>query len=84
MRRVRITDHDGDGILSVFEDLDGDQDLTSPNFGDNTDRDFDQNLGRSLPNYLDADDDGDGIPTRIENADPNGDGNPRRCTRQRR
>lgn len=75
LRRVRITDHDGDGILSVFEDIDGDQNLASPNFGDNTDRDFDQNR-QPLHNYLDADDDGDGIPTRLENADPNGDGNP--------
>jgi len=28
------------------------------------------------PNFLDADDDNDGIPTKDENADPNGDGNP--------
>jgi len=28
------------------------------------------------PDYLDADDDGDGLPTKEEQADPNGDGNP--------
>ena len=29
-----------------------------------------------LPDYLDTDDDGDGLPTIMESADPNGDGNP--------
>lgn len=71
LRRVKVTDHDGDGILSIFEDLDNDMDLRSPNNRDNTD------LDRNFPfNYIDADDDGDGILTKDENADPNGDGNP--------
>ncbi|SCY20214.1 hypothetical protein SAMN05192588_1640 [Nonlabens sp. Hel1_33_55] len=69
LRRVRITDHDGDGILSIFEDLNEDDDLRSANLADDTDRD-------RINNYRDADDDGDGIPTKDENADPNGDGNP--------
>jgi CSLREA domain-containing protein len=33
--------------------------------------------GDGIPNELDPDDDGDGIPTALENADPNGDGDPR-------
>lgn len=55
-------DHDGDGVPSYLEDLNGDgefivnyEDLTDPN-NDNTD-------GDNLPNYLDIDDDGDGILT---------------------
>lgn len=75
LRRARITDHDDDGILSIFEDIDGDLDVTSPGMADNTDGDVGIN-NITLFNYLDADDDNDGIPTRDENADPNGDGNP--------
>ncbi len=67
---TKITDHDGDGILSIYEDLEGDGNLRTPG-GDNTDGDINPGF-----NYLDPDDDGDGIPTRLENADPNGDGNP--------
>lgn len=61
------TDHDDDGILSQFEDLDGDRRVSD------ADDDLD---GDGVSAYLDADDDGDGIATRDENADPNGDGNP--------
>ncbi len=69
LRKVKTTDHDGDGIFSQFEDLNGDNNLRSANFADDTDRD-----GRF--NYLETDDDNDGILTKNENADPNGDGNP--------
>ncbi|MCP3935906.1 MAG: CSLREA domain-containing protein, partial [Actinomycetia bacterium] len=48
-------------------DLDGDP-ATTP--GPDTDGDL-------TPNYLDADDDGDGTLTSAENADPNSDGDPR-------
>jgi len=68
LRSVEDTDHDGDGILSIFEDVNNDGTLRSPD-GDDTD-------GDRRFNYIDADDDGDGIPTRDENPDPNGDGNP--------
>ncbi len=71
LRKVNLSDHDGDGILSRFEDLDGDLDLQSPDDRDNTDEDL---IGGF--NYLDADDDGDGVPTIFENPDPNGDGDP--------
>ncbi len=75
MYRVNEADHDGDGIPSWMEDLDGDGDV----FDDDTDED-------GLSNHSDADDDGDGTPTRdeivinedgtIEFTDTNGDGTP--------
>lgn len=49
------TDNDGDGIDDVDEDLDGSADCD--------DDDLD---GDSVPNYLDIDDDGDGIRTAVE------------------
>lgn len=79
VRAVNITDHDSDGIFSKYEDVDNDQDLRSPDNADNTDED---NIllptGSSAVgyNYLDNDDDGDGVLTIFENPDPNGDGNP--------
>jgi FKBP-type peptidyl-prolyl cis-trans isomerase len=45
-------DHDGDGIPSYIEDLDGDLDVSN----DNTN-------GNNFPNYVDLDDDGDGVNT---------------------
>ncbi len=57
-------DHDGDGILSIEEDLDGDGFI----FNDDTDN-------NGLPNYLDSDDDGDGTLT-INEFDEDGDGEP--------
>ncbi len=53
-------DHDNDGIPSFMEDIDGDGNVIN----DNTDGDT-FGLG-ILPNYLDNDDDNDGIPTRDE------------------
>ena len=47
-------DHDNDGIPSYLEDLNGDSELTIDD--DDTDGDL-------LPNYFDADDDGDGVLT---------------------
>lgn len=52
---VNEADHDGDGIPSYMEDLDGDGIL----FNDDSDN-------NRAPNYLDPDDDGDGTPTRDE------------------
>lgn len=48
-------DHDGDGILTKYEDVDGDGDI----WNDDTD-------GDGRPNFLDTDDDADGILTRTE------------------
>lgn len=58
-------DHDQDGIPSFYEDLNKDKYLV------NDDADSD-----SIPNFLDADDDNDGIPTKDEIIidDANGDG----------
>jgi hypothetical protein len=60
---VKDTDHDNDGIASIFEDIDENDDPRD----DDTDED-------GLPNYFDTDDDGDGVLTK--NEDANGDGNP--------
>lgn len=53
--QTEVLDHDNDGIPSFMEDLNGDFFLLN----DDTD-------GNNIPNYLDADDDGDGVPTRDE------------------
>lgn len=70
-----VADHDGDGIPSYMEDLNGNQYLMD----DDTD-------GDGMPNYLDEDDDGDGRLTKdeiivhpdgtIEFPDTNGNGIP--------
>ncbi|UAB84271.1 hypothetical protein INR75_19260 [Zunongwangia sp. SCSIO 43204] len=52
---VNEADHDGDGIPSWMEDIDGDGSL----FDDDSD-------GDGLPDHSDTDDDGDGLPTRQE------------------
>ncbi|SFN41570.1 hypothetical protein SAMN04487989_101294 [Bizionia echini] len=54
-------DDDGDGILSINEDLDGDGNPEN----DNTDAD-------EFPNYLDSDDDGDSLATIAEDVNDNG------------
>lgn len=74
LRAVKTTDHDGDGIFSKFEDLNGDRNVRSPDNADNTDEDVSAN--GPIHNYIDRDDDNDGILTIDENADPNGDGDP--------
>ncbi|MEO9570863.1 MAG: FKBP-type peptidyl-prolyl cis-trans isomerase [Polaribacter sp.] len=60
---VKDTDHDNDGIASIYEDPDGNNDSRD----DDTDED-------GTPNFFDTDDDGDGVLTI--NEDANGDGNP--------
>lgn len=66
-------DHDFDGVPSYLEDLDGDGEyiVNFINTKDETDDDTD---GDGSPNYLDQDDDGDGILTI--NEDINNDGDP--------
>ncbi len=53
--KVNLADHDNDGIPSYMEDLNNDR------ISGNDDTD-----GNTVPNYADADDDGDFIPTREE------------------
>jgi len=60
------TDHDEDGIYSMFEV----ENLAEPKY-----LDFDTD-GDNVPNFLDKDDDGDDTLTEDEKADPNGDHNP--------
>lgn len=65
MAMINRNDQDRDGLHSIFEDLNNDNDFTN----DDTDND-------GLVNYRDFDDDNDGIYTQYENADPNNDKNP--------
>lgn len=58
-----LTEDDNDGIPAILEDLNGNGDLED----DDTDED-------GIPNYIDADDDGDNILTKNEAPDPNDDG----------
>lgn len=58
-------DHDGDGIPSYLEDLNGDGEFTV-NFENRNDPDDDDTDGDYDPDYADTDDDGDGILTRNE------------------
>ena len=59
-----ITDHDRDGIPSIQEDLNGNGYL----WDDNTDKDDEMKVYpyTLTPNFLDRDDDGDGVLTRDE------------------
>jgi len=52
---VNQADHDNDGIPTIMEDINNDQNI----YNDDTD-------GDGTPNYADADDDGDGTPTKDE------------------
>lgn len=63
---VENTDSDNDGIPSVQEDLNGNRYLND----DNTNAD--EEPFNPSPNYLDADDDGDGVSTRNEISDDDG------------
>jgi len=62
---TNTTDHDGDGVDTILEDINNDGNF----FNDDTDED-------GIPNYLDTDDDGDGILTIDELGDANNDGIP--------
>ena len=67
---VEDTDTDNDGIPNMEEDLDGDGFL----FDDNTDLEgeIERRLRIAFPNFRDPDDDGDGVLTRDEISDENG------------
>mgnify|MGYP003681886417 CR=1 FL=1 len=65
------TDHDRDGIPSIMEDVDMDGYL----YNDNTDEEQEKALSGTLfANFLDSDDDGDGIDT-IDEIDIDAEGN---------
>lgn len=65
-------DHDGDGIPSYLEDLNGNGEF-DVNYDDLTDPKDDDTNGNGYPDYIDADDDGDGISTINEDIDNDGD-----------
>ena len=60
--QTEVNDHDNDNVPTYLEDLDGDLNL----FNDDTDED-------DFPNYIDVDDDGDGVLTRLEDLEPDTD-----------
>ncbi|GAA3657302.1 FKBP-type peptidyl-prolyl cis-trans isomerase [Flavivirga jejuensis] len=55
-------DHDGDGIPTYLEDLNGDDQITV-NYDDLTDETDDDTDGNGTADFLDNDDDGDGVST---------------------
>ena len=61
---LQRTDHDGDGVLSILEDVNGDGYL----YNDNTDEQEEEDSGSLIrfSDFLDTDDDQDGTPTRDE------------------
>ncbi len=62
-------DHDGDGILSVNEDLNNDfymYDFRNTSAYPVTPTNLDDTDGDGIPNFLDTDDDGDGFTTKLE------------------
>ena len=81
--KSKEADHDQDGIPSFMEDLNNNGRVDDPRDGDDIGDDTD---GNNFPNYLDPDDDGDGVLTRdeiiinedgsIEFPDSNGNGTP--------
>jgi len=50
--QTRVNDHDGDGVPSYLEDIDGDINVANDDTNNN-----------SIPDYIDPDDDGDGVLT---------------------
>ncbi|MEP1487220.1 MAG: hypothetical protein ABJL44_05450 [Algibacter sp.] len=66
------TDHDGDGIPSYLEDLNGDGEFSIADAEDETVT-HDDTDGDFTPDYFDADDDDDGVPTINEDIDGDGD-----------
>tara|TARA_R110001583_G_scaffold135989_3_gene287842 strand:+ start:20074 stop:20934 length:861 start_codon:yes stop_codon:yes gene_type:complete len=62
LQDVKLRDHDLDGVLSKFEDLNNDNNFLN----DDTD-------GDGIVNYLDVDDDNDGTLTKDEDTDGDGD-----------
>ena len=62
--RTQINDHDNDLVPTHLEDIGEDQDFNI--FNDDTD-------GDNLPNFLDPDDDNDGVLTMYEDLDNDGD-----------
>ena len=59
---VNEADHDNDGIPSYLEDYNGNGYL----YDDNTDSDREEELSATRADFIDSDDDGDGISTRDE------------------
>lgn len=66
-----IGDDDNDGVLNYLDDAPNDASIGNEN--DAIEDGFDTD-GDGIPNFIDADDDGDNILTKDENPDPDGNG----------
>lgn len=67
--QVQRLDHDGDGVLDMFEDINGDgyvYDYRNTTFYPNAPTNLDDTDGDGIPDFLDVDDDGDGFTTKLE------------------
>lgn len=75
--QTEVNDHDGDGIPSYLEDLPDENGFRdgefTVNFNDLTDEYDDDTDGDRAPNYVDRDDDNDGVLTINEDIDGDGD-----------
>ncbi|WDF64542.1 DUF6443 domain-containing protein [Flavobacterium sp. KACC 22763] len=75
-------DDDGDGVLTQYENADDDGDhnpfkgIAPLNTNGSPSIEHPKMIVNDIPNYLDADDDGDGYQTWEEGANPDGDKNP--------
>jgi hypothetical protein len=73
---VQRLDHDGDGIPSYLEDLNGDGYIydfrNTTNYPTAPTTNLDDTDGDGIPNFYDADDDGDNYTTKLEIKDANG------------
>lgn len=71
---IKRLDHDGDGILSYKEDKNGDgyvRDMRNKTDYPGNDINLDDTDKDGIPDFLDIDDDGDGIATKVEIKNPN-------------
>ena len=73
---INRLDSDGDGIMNFQEDLDGDGYVydyrNKTNYPTTPTTNLDDTDGDGIPNFLDTDDDGDGVSTRTEITGTNG------------
>ena len=67
-RLIEDTDSDNDGVPSILEDINGNGYL----FDDNTDSELEPAGTAGFPDFQDGDDDGDGVSTRSEITDDQG------------
>ena len=71
--KLQRLDHDGDGVLDIDEDVNGDgyvRDYRNTTLYPNSPVNPDDTDGDGIPNFIDTDDDGDGYTTLLEITKP--------------